>query len=202
MEVIHAHDRQDYFCHGVPGCDGRKPVDAPSRTMKRIIRAVCAESRACLEKPDLQISMNVARARHQWMMPCSHTQTGHAMRYAVILWGHLYGGESGIRTHGTLLTYTRFPSVRLKPLGHLSSRYRDRTILSGGPVRCVRNISPIFLRARGKRHAHAPPCALRGGWLLIHLQGSEEGALRDFDLAELAHALLAFLLLFQQLALT
>ena len=31
------------------------------------------------------------------------------------------GGESGIRTHGTLLTYTRFPSVRLKPLGHLST---------------------------------------------------------------------------------
>src|SRR3954452_12219300 len=31
------------------------------------------------------------------------------------------GGESGIRTHGTLLTYTRFPSVRLKPLGHLSA---------------------------------------------------------------------------------
>ncbi len=34
------------------------------------------------------------------------------------------GGESGIRTHGTLLTYTRFPSVRLKPLGHLSCRAR------------------------------------------------------------------------------
>jgi hypothetical protein len=31
----------------------------------------------------------------------------------------LAGGESGIRTHGTL-RYTRFPSVRLKPLGHLS----------------------------------------------------------------------------------
>jgi hypothetical protein len=30
------------------------------------------------------------------------------------------GGESGIRTHGTVLPYTRFPSVRLKPLGHLS----------------------------------------------------------------------------------
>ncbi|MBF8263025.1 MAG: hypothetical protein HW387_690 [Parachlamydiales bacterium] len=29
-------------------------------------------------------------------------------------------GESGIRTHGTQLTYTRFPSVLLKPLGHLS----------------------------------------------------------------------------------
>jgi hypothetical protein len=31
----------------------------------------------------------------------------------------LNGGESGIRTHGTF-QYTRFPSVRLKPLGHLS----------------------------------------------------------------------------------
>jgi hypothetical protein len=31
----------------------------------------------------------------------------------------VHGGESGIRTHGTL-RYTRFPSVRLKPLGHLS----------------------------------------------------------------------------------
>jgi hypothetical protein len=30
------------------------------------------------------------------------------------------GGERGIRTLGTLFTYTRFPGVRLKPLGHLS----------------------------------------------------------------------------------
>jgi hypothetical protein len=30
------------------------------------------------------------------------------------------GGEGGIRTHDTL-PYTRFPSVRLRPLGHLSS---------------------------------------------------------------------------------
>src|SRR6185312_11315911 len=39
--------------------------------------------------------------------------------------GHLryYGngnGRGGIRTHGTLLTYTHFPGVRLKPLGHPS----------------------------------------------------------------------------------
>ena len=33
------------------------------------------------------------------------------------------GGESGIRTHGTVLPYTRFPSVRLKPLGHLSGAH-------------------------------------------------------------------------------
>ena len=30
------------------------------------------------------------------------------------------GGEGGIRTLGTLLTYTHFPGVLLKPLGHLS----------------------------------------------------------------------------------
>ena len=30
------------------------------------------------------------------------------------------GGEGGIRTRGTLQTYTRFPSERLKPLSHLS----------------------------------------------------------------------------------
>jgi hypothetical protein len=30
------------------------------------------------------------------------------------------GGEGGIRTHGTVIPHTRFPSVLLKPLGHLS----------------------------------------------------------------------------------
>ena len=34
------------------------------------------------------------------------------------------GGERGIRTLGTLLTYTRFPGVLLKPLGHLSCLIR------------------------------------------------------------------------------
>ncbi len=33
----------------------------------------------------------------------------------------LFGGERGIRTLDTLLTYTHFPGVRLQPLGHLSS---------------------------------------------------------------------------------
>ena len=30
------------------------------------------------------------------------------------------GGQRGIRTPDTLVTYTRFPGVRLQPLGHLS----------------------------------------------------------------------------------
>ena len=32
--------------------------------------------------------------------------------------------EEGIRTLDTLLTYTHFPGVRLKPLGHLSFYYK------------------------------------------------------------------------------
>ena len=35
-------------------------------------------------------------------------------------------GEGGIRTHDTLLRYTRFPIARLRPLGHLSRKQRRR----------------------------------------------------------------------------
>jgi hypothetical protein len=36
----------------------------------------------------------------------------------------VFGGETGIRTLDTL-RYTRFPSVRLQPLGHLSAIVTD-----------------------------------------------------------------------------
>ena len=36
--------------------------------------------------------------------------------------GFRIGGEGGIRTLDTLLTYTHFPGVRLQPLGHLSNK--------------------------------------------------------------------------------
>ena len=36
--------------------------------------------------------------------------------------GFSIGGEGGIRTLDTLLTYTHFPGVRLQPLGHLSNK--------------------------------------------------------------------------------
>ena len=35
------------------------------------------------------------------------------------------GGAGGIRTHDTLLTYTHFPGVRLRPLGHRSACHRQ-----------------------------------------------------------------------------
>src|SRR5690554_5035591 len=39
-----------------------------------------------------------------------------------LLLGFHIGGEGGIRTLDTLLTYTHFPGVRLHPLGHLSNK--------------------------------------------------------------------------------
>ena len=49
-------------------------------------------------------------------------------RLFLVIWfcfqrlAEIYGGETGIRTLDTL-RYTRFPSVRLQPLGHLSTIY-------------------------------------------------------------------------------
>ena len=37
------------------------------------------------------------------------------------------GGETGIRTQGTLLAYTHFPGVLLRPLGHLSKDKKRNT---------------------------------------------------------------------------
>ena len=41
----------------------------------------------------------------------------------VIHLGFLTGGTGGIRTRGGLLTHTRFPGVRLKPLIHRSRAF-------------------------------------------------------------------------------
>lgn len=41
----------------------------------------------------------------------------------------LTGGEGGIRTRGGLLTHTRFPGVRLKPLIHSSEMGFQNTVI-------------------------------------------------------------------------
>ncbi len=46
-----------------------------------------------------------------------HTHLTNKNRHVGGFW---FGGEGGIRTLGTLLTYTHFPGVLLQPLGHLS----------------------------------------------------------------------------------
>ncbi len=44
------------------------------------------------------------------------------------------GGERGIRTPDRGLAYTRFPSVRLQPLGHLSARVPHKFFTTDIPV--------------------------------------------------------------------
>ena len=52
----------------------------------------------------------------------------------------MYGGEAGIRTLGTF-RHTRFPGVRLQPLGHLSAGFYS---LSFGDT-CRRYMSPKYM---------------------------------------------------------
>ena len=47
------------------------------------------------------------------------------------------GGESGIRTRGGLLTHTRFPGVRLKPLIHPSARDGQEFYRAASGVRFI-----------------------------------------------------------------
>ena len=58
------------------------------------------------------------------------------------------GGERGIRTLGTLLEHTRFPSVRLKPLGHLSTKDMSVDSLVDKPVACVNPAGYPVTRSR------------------------------------------------------
>lgn len=52
-------------------------------------------------------------------------------------------GRGGIRTHGTCLTYTRFPSVLLKPLGHPSLGMFS-SLLIGGKTGRNHNVTSLF----------------------------------------------------------
>ena len=56
------------------------------------------------------------------------------------------GGEGGIRTRGGMLSHTRFPGVRLKPLIHLSRRGR----ILAEPVSLNKHRTVYF-----EKHLHA-----------------------------------------------
>ena len=58
------------------------------------------------------------RTRVRSPHPLAHKQRPHKGAF-------VYGGGSGIRTHDTLLAYTHFPGVRLRPLGHPSAGSRE-----------------------------------------------------------------------------
>ncbi len=72
------------------------------------------------------ISLTGGHLGHSSMVPsCSFsTRSAHFRRLSGV-----YGGETGIRTLDTL-RYTRFPSVRLQPLGHLSAAWTNSLTLT------------------------------------------------------------------------
>ena len=70
-----------------------------------------------------------------------------------MIWELPVGGAGGIRTLDTLLTYTHFPGVRLRPLGHRSAaRLRNGASLRA----CVtgKGGSLAVTRADDKHHLH------------------------------------------------
>src|SRR5690606_39130651 len=56
----------------------------------------------------------------------------------------MFGGERGIRTLDTLLTYTHFPGVLLQPLGHLTGSKARRLPDQEGPRNGMRDQLPVF----------------------------------------------------------
>jgi hypothetical protein len=86
----------------------------------------------------------------------------------------LDGGQGGIRTHDTLLTYTHFPGARLRPLGHLSITRRNRRPVPGGRRTLVASLvrSNPPLRHDGRfsaawfRAARRPRNDLRAGMVI------------------------------------
>src|SRR5688572_6691108 len=88
------------------GCQ-RAPAP-PARPPRAAGRAATRDRRGTGSSPGRRCGSRPRRRR-----------AGRSWRSRMGLWA--IGGERGIRTLDTLLTYTRFPSVRLKPLGHLSA---------------------------------------------------------------------------------
>ena len=95
-----------------------------------------------------------------------------------------YGGERGIRTLGTLLTYTRFPGVLLQPLGHLSvkRKYSISTRLCKGiyggeiGIRTLGGVTPTpDFESGAFDHSAISPNVRSSSLLLL---SSSSGALR------------------------
>ena len=75
--------------------------------------------------------------------------------------GEKIGGERGIRTPDRGLAYTRFPSVRLQPLGHLSARVPHKFFrLADRPVNrtnlATLRIVPDELKSGGREGIRTP----------------------------------------------
>ena len=80
----------------------------------------------------------------------------------------MFGGEGGVRTLDTLLTYTHFPGVRLQPLGHLTKGSRSRTF---GRFREGRTLAENAFIGNEKGRADSGSGILGHGWLGCRAHG-------------------------------
>jgi hypothetical protein len=79
----------------------------------------------------LRLGLGAGQPRWATVKWCFPRESWSGLRLQVLARNSIErtNGRGGIRTHGTLLTYTHFPGVRLKPLGHPSQhRFQARTI--------------------------------------------------------------------------
>lgn len=89
--------------------------DADAQTMQVRISASAKKRRQCSD--DVPALKRTVAAFRPWRI---NSIASHHLNTAFL------NGEGGIRTHDTLLRYTRFPIARLRPLGHLSRKQRRR----------------------------------------------------------------------------
>ena len=81
---------------------------------------------------------------------------------------HKPGGERGIRTLDTL-PYTRFPIVRLQPLGHLS--FESRVIFVTGKNKALSR-SPVYKKADIHQRDIRKKLSVRMRFFVRHLKNS------------------------------
>ena len=129
----------------MPHCRRRTPSDQDSVTSGRLTRPSATPVR--LASRTFRIPTQAAQAA------CSSLRAQRRVRWrryggaATMKWyGGFSGGERGIRTPEGLLTLTRFPGVRLKPLIHLS----------GSAILPAARTSPNSTRSAANRHRSRP----------------------------------------------
>ena len=103
----------------------RSPATAPW-LCATVFRRLYSGQRAARNSCHVACHSRLRAHARRTIVETRSTRSGHAncpQEIHILIGNFRIGcsdGRCGIRTHGTLLTYTHFPGVRLKPLGHPS----------------------------------------------------------------------------------
>ena len=85
--------------------------------------SVCGEPRAIRERVGREVRSSPAvRSKQEPALTRANTREQAKKNRPYRRFFNYPGGEGGIRTRGGILSHTRFPGVRLKPLIHLSKK--------------------------------------------------------------------------------